>query len=135
MLGQYDLGLRNIKLASRIGYNDTGIHSDSAVFLTDHGFFKDARDELEKATLHYVNLSGVYNNWGYYYHKLGKYHDAILSFRKAIALKSGDSGYYNNLALSLYQAGEKEEAYRALKKSLEINDAQPRIHKFKREKF
>ncbi|MFH1350400.1 MAG: DUF2723 domain-containing protein [Pseudomonadota bacterium] len=130
LVGQYDLGLKNIRLASKIGYNDTGIHSDIAVFLTDQGFFEEARQEMEKASRYYIDLSGVYNNWGYYYHKFGDYPNAISSFRKAIELRHRNSGYHKNLALSLYEAGKKEEALLALKKSLEINKDQPGIHRF-----
>ena len=125
-----DVGLNHIRLASRIGYNDTMIHSDMAVFLTDHGFFKEARSELEKALIYHEDKSGILNNWGYYYLKLRDYDRAIESFRKAIELNPKNHGYYNNLAFSLYEVGKKEEAFLAFQKSLAINDNQPKIKKF-----
>jgi len=101
-----------------------------AIFLTDSGFFKEARKELEKALLYHEDLSGVYNNWGYYYHKIGDYNKAIASFHKAIELRSNRSGYYNNLAFALYEAGKKKECFLAFQKSLAISENQPEIKKF-----
>jgi hypothetical protein len=49
LAGEPDRGLFMMKLASEIGYDDTLIHSDMAVFLMTHNFFKEARQELEKA--------------------------------------------------------------------------------------
>jgi len=62
-------GLSKMRLASHVAHDDTLIHSDMAVFLTDHGFFQDAQRELEKALIYHEDLAGVHNNWGYYYHK------------------------------------------------------------------
>ena len=47
--GTPHIALKYLKLASEIGYNDEMIHSDIGIFLTDHGFFKEAQAELEKA--------------------------------------------------------------------------------------
>ena len=128
--GQPERGIRNMRLASQIGYDGTLIHSDMAVFLTDQGFFKEARRELEKALVYYEDLSGVHNNWGYYYHKMGEYNKAAASFRKAIELNPGSFGYHNNLGFSLYEAGRWKESLNALTRSLRLNKDQPEIEKF-----
>ncbi len=66
-----DIGLKYLKLASRVGYDDDKIHLDIALFLTDYGYFGEARSELEKAVIAGGNHGGIQNNWGYYYHKIG----------------------------------------------------------------
>ena len=63
--GYPTLGLKNIDLASRIGYDDGVIHSNMAIFLVDQGFFREARKELEKAMVHYEEMDEIHNNWGY----------------------------------------------------------------------
>ncbi len=133
MTGQPDSGLKSMQLASTVGHDDTTIHSDIAVFLTDRDFFEEARLELEKALIYYEDLSGVYNNWGYYYQKLGNYDKAARSYRKAIDLRPENHGYYNNLGLALYHEGKEEEAVVAFQKSLAINVNQPKLEKFLKE--
>jgi Tfp pilus assembly protein PilF len=128
-----DLGLTSIQQASRIGYDHPTIHSDMAVFLTDRGFFEQARLELKKALTYHEDLSGVYNNWGYYYHKLGDYDQAEASYSNAIELSPQNQGYYNNLGLALYDASRKDEAADAFRKSLAINTNQPKLRKFLKE--
>ncbi len=76
--GQTLAGLTHVKRARDVGYNDNVIHSEMAVFLTDHGFFEEARLSLERALLYHEDLSGVHNNWGYYYHKIGKHEEAVI---------------------------------------------------------
>jgi Flp pilus assembly protein TadD len=133
MTGQPDQGLKSIQWASRVGYDGTDIHSDMAVFLTDHGFFEQARCEREKALIYYEDLSGVYNNWGYYYHKLGDYDKAAESFRKAIDLRPDNHGYYNNLGLALYHCGRKDEANLAFQRSLAMDGNQSDLSRFLKE--
>jgi tetratricopeptide (TPR) repeat protein len=130
MVDQPDRGLKSIQKASKVAYDDTTIHSDIAVFLTDRGFFEQARLELGKALIYYEDLSGVHNNWGYYYHKLGDYNRAVKSYRKAIDLCPDHYGYYNNLALALYHGGKKDEAIVAFEKSLAIEGNQPSLKRF-----
>ena len=130
MVDQPDRGLKSIQRASKVAYDDTTIHSDMAVFLTDRGFFEQARLELGKALTYYEDLSGVHNNWGYYYHKLGDYNRAAKSYRKAIDLRPDHYGYYNNLALALYHGGKKDEATVAFEKSLAIEGNQPSLKRF-----
>ena len=125
--GQVAEGLKQLTKASLIGYNDTSIHSDIAVFLTDMGFFDQARKELEKALIYHDDLSGIYNNWGYYYHKSGDYPKAIASFNKAIKLSPRSYTYHNNLGLVFHAAGKKKEAGLSFKRSLMINDDQPKL--------
>lgn len=132
--GKTDIGFRYTKRASIMGYDDRMIHSDIAVFLSDHGFHEEAREELEKAQRYYEELSGVHNNWGYYYYNLRDYDRAIRSFRKAIALNPGKPSYRNNLGFSLYEAGRREEAGLAFRKSLSIREDQPAIKRFMEEK-
>jgi len=123
-------GLQKFKIASLVGYNDTSIHSEIGLFLTDRGFLNEARNELEKALVYHDDLSGSHNNWGYYYHKTGDYQKAIASFRKALQLKPNNYTYHNNLGVNLYKAGRKKEALLTFKKSLSIKDDQPKIKEY-----
>jgi len=132
--GQTSAGLTQMKLAREMGYNDNVIHSEMAVFLTDHGFFEEARLSLGKALLYHEDLSGVYNNWGYYYHKIGNYEEAVSSFRKAVDLKPDRYGFLNNLGYALFEAGHKEESSRVFGKSLSLKENQPEVRKFMKEK-
>jgi len=128
--GKATEGMRLLKLASRVGYNDTSIHSDMGIFFTDRGLFENARKELEKALDFYDNLGGVHNNWGYYHHKRGDDEKAIVSFEKALQLAPDNYAYYNNLGFTLHGIGRKEEALAAFSKSLSIRKNQPAIEKF-----
>jgi len=128
--GKVSEGMRLLKLASRIGYNDTSIHSDLGIFFTDRGLFENARRELEKALNFYDNLSGVRNNWGYYHHKMGNYEKAVASFKKAIKLAPDNHAYYNNLGFTLSRMGNKEEAMPVFRQSLSIRENQPIIKEF-----
>jgi Flp pilus assembly protein TadD len=127
MLGAPKVGLEYLRLASQIGYNDDMIHSDIAVFLIDYGFFEEARLELEKALIYNDDLSGIHNNWGYYYYKSKNYKNAIASFRRAINLNPKNHAYLNNLGFSLLEVGRKKEALAAFQKSLAINGDQVKI--------
>ncbi len=131
--GKPEDGIRSMQKASSLGYDDTTIHSEIAVFLTDQGFFEQARQELEKALVHYEDLSGVYNNWGYYYHKLGDQDNAVIHYSRAIELRPENHPYYNNLGLALYDASRKDEAAVAFRKSLTINMNQPKLKRFMKE--
>jgi len=133
MAGDPVNGLRYIQNASRIGYNDTGIHSAIGIFLTDQGFFKEARKELEKALIYNENLSVAHNNWGYYYYKTGFYNKAVDSFRKAVKLRPEDEICHKNLGYALFRSGRKNEAEVAFQKSLSINGDQPEILRFMEE--
>ena len=124
-----------LKLASRIGYNDTSIHSDLGVFYTDRGLFEDAGRELEIALDYHDNLSGVYNNWGYFYNKKGDKSNAIMSFEKAVRLAPENYAYHNNLGYLLFSADRKKEALSTFTTSLSIRKKQPEIEKFISEKL
>jgi len=121
-------------VASKVAYDDDVIHTDMAVFLTDHGFFEPARAELEKALIYHDDLSGVYNNWGYFYHKKGEHDKSVRSFKKAVQLSPDHAGYHNNLGFALFEAGRKRESFLALERSLALNPDQPEIKKFMEEK-
>ena len=123
-------GLENLRLAREIGYNDNVIHSDMAIFFTDHRFFEEARLSLEKALLYHEDLSGVYNNWGYYYDRIGDHEKAVESFRRAVDLRPDRFGFQNNLGFALYRAGQKQESLAVFEKSLSLHAKQPGIRKF-----
>ena len=128
--GNPSYGLERLKLAAEIGYNDTLIHSEMAVFLTDQGFLEEARQALEKAMMYHEDLSGIYNNWGYYYHRKGDYQNAAASFKNAVELKPDQFGYYNNFGYALYELGDREGSKLAFKKSLAINVNQLDVQRF-----
>ncbi|MBW2355097.1 MAG: tetratricopeptide repeat protein, partial [Deltaproteobacteria bacterium] len=125
-------GLRMLRLASAMGYDDTSIHSDLGVFYADHGLFEKARGELEKALEFHDNLSGVLNNWGYCYHKEGEYEKAVPFFKRAIHLEPDNHSYYNNLGFTLIRMGDREGAASVFRKSLSIKRDQPEIVEFMR---
>jgi tetratricopeptide (TPR) repeat protein len=133
--GHAQMGLREIQRASEIAYDDDVIHSDMAVFLTDQGFFEHARKELEKALIYHDDLSGVYNNWGYLYHKMGEQENSVRYLQKAVELSPTNAGYHNNLGFALYEVGRKKESRLAMEKSLAIDSDQPEIKKFIKEKL
>ncbi len=128
--GAFEEGLSRLGLASTIGYDDTTLHAEMAAFLTDHAYFEQARLELEKALLYHEDLSGVYNNWGYYHNKRGEYEKAVEFYGKAITLKPDNHGYYNNLGLAFYRAGRRQEARLAFRRSLEMVPDQPDLKHF-----
>lgn len=128
--GHPERGLRSLRLAGEVGYNDTLIHSEIGVFLTDHGFLDEARQELEKAMVYNEDLSGIHNNWGYYYHRKGDYRQAADSFRKAIELKPDRCAYYNNLGFALFELGDRKASEEAFSKSLAIQKNQPSVERF-----
>ena len=130
---QQALGLEFMKSASQIGYDDTMIHSDIALFLIDEEFLEQARTELEKALVYNEDLSGVYTNWGYYYLKLGDNDKAVGSYDKAVELSPDSFDSYNNLGLALHRAGRDEEAAAAFQQSLKIHPDQPKVRSFLKE--
>jgi len=133
LTGNKELGLKDMKKASQIAYDDYGLHSLIAFALIDEGLFSEARQELEKAITRQADPGAVNNIWGYYYYKMGDYQKAITLFRKATALRPGNSMYYKNLGLALWSAGDKKHAEKAFQKSLEIHKDQPETIKFMRE--
>jgi tetratricopeptide (TPR) repeat protein len=128
--GQQALGLNLITLASRIGYDDTIIHADIALFLIGEGLLKEARTELEKALVYGEDLGGVHTNWGYYYLKLGDYEKAAASYARAVAFHPDSFKYYNNLGIALHKAGENDKAAAAFRQSLAIKPHQPAVLRF-----
>jgi tetratricopeptide (TPR) repeat protein len=135
LLGQASRGLEYLRLAEKIGYDDTLIPSETGIFLTDHGYYEEARQALERALIYNEDLSGVYNNWGYLYDKMGKHDKSVRYFEKAVELSPQDAGYHNNLGFALYEAGRKKECRLALEKSLSLNQDQPEIKRFIKEKL
>ncbi|MBW1998355.1 MAG: tetratricopeptide repeat protein, partial [Deltaproteobacteria bacterium] len=128
--GDIQRGVKTIMLASEIGFDDDLIHNDIAIFFIDRGFMREGRVELERALTYHDDLSGVYNNWGYYYHKLGDYERSSEYLEKAVELKPDDIGYLNNLGFALLKAGKKEEARKVYRRSLEMKPNQPDVVAF-----
>jgi Flp pilus assembly protein TadD len=83
--------------------------------------------------VHNEDLSGVYNNWGYYYHRKGDYQQAAASFEKAAELKPDRFAYYNNLGYAFYELGDRKASEQAFRKSLAIHGNQPDVEKFMKE--
>jgi tetratricopeptide (TPR) repeat protein len=135
LLGQASRGLEYLRLAATIGYDDTLIPSETGIFLTDHGYYGEARQALERALIYNEDLGSVYNNWGYYYHRIGDVKKAVASFKKAVEQKPEQFSFYNNLGFALYELGDKTASKLALKQSLAINEEQPGIKSFLREHF
>jgi tetratricopeptide (TPR) repeat protein len=133
MLGGIEPGLRRLKLASQIAYDDDLIHTELSLFLSDYGLFDEAKEELDRSLLYYQDLAGVYNNWGYYYSKRGDLANAVDSFNKAIDLDPKNILYHNNLGFVLLDAGRNDSAIEIFRNSLSINSKQERILKIVKE--
>jgi tetratricopeptide (TPR) repeat protein len=131
--GERFAGMKSLRLAREIGYNDNVIHSDMGVFLADQGFLEEARISLERALLYHEDLSGVHNNWGYYYNKIGEHEKAVASFQKAAELRPDRFLLFNNLGFALFETGRKQESKEAIEKSLSLHPDQPGIRKFMEE--
>lgn len=127
--GNRAAGLKRMKLASRIGYDDDMIHTALAVFFIDTGLLKEAKTELEKSMLYSDDLSIVNNNWGYYYIKKDDHRDAIRYFKKAVSLQPDKVIFLNNLGYAYMGAGDKGAALDTFQKSLKIRNDQARIKK------
>ena len=129
MLGGKEVGLKRLKLASQIGYNDDLIHTALSVFFIEMGFFEEAREELEKSMRYSNDQSIVYNNWGYYYSRQGMDDKSIQYFRKAVNATPDNIVYYNNLGSALLKIGDESSALEIFQKSLSINSNQEKIKK------
>jgi len=133
ILGGIEPGLKRLKLAAEIGYNDEVIHSELSLFYTDYGFYNEAKLELEKSLMYCQDLAIVYNNWGYYYSKRGELDKAIDSIKKAVEIDPDNTLYYNNLGNILLEAGQKDEAVKIFRQSLSIKNNQEDIKKILQE--
>lgn len=133
MLGGIEAGLKRLKLASEIGYNDEIIHAELSILFSDYGFFNEAKQELEKSLIYCQDLAGVHNTWGYYYSKRGETDKAIDSIKKAIEIDPDNTLYYNNLGNVFLEAGHKDEAIKMFRKSLLIKNNQGNIKKILQE--
>ena len=133
MLGGIKAGLKRLKLAAQVGYDDDLIHTELSSLYVDYGFFKEARMELEKSLIYCQDLAGVYNNWGYYYSKRGDFNNAINYISKAVEKDPSNITYCNNLGFIFLNAGREKSAIEAFKKSLSINGKQENIKKILKE--
>ncbi len=134
--GRIGESLKNLEMASRIAYDDASVHSNIAIFFIKRRLFDAAQQELEKAMLYqgHANLSGIFNNWGYFYHEKGEYEMAAAHLQKALQESPNNLSYLNNIGFALYEAGKKEAAREAFEKSLTINKDQPDIKAFMKKK-
>jgi tetratricopeptide (TPR) repeat protein len=108
--GDSKSGLRYIREASHLGYDDAGVQCAAAIFFSDRGLFDLAREYLAKAPVNRKNFAAIQNNWGCLYYKKGEYSSAVDAFRKALQQNPESVVYRKNLALSLAGAGREEEA-------------------------
>ncbi len=88
LLGGVDLGMKRLKLASEMAYDNDAIHTSKTLFLVNTGFYKEARKELERASHSAIDKGIIQCNWGYYYIKQGKIKEAIKSYYRAVSLDS-----------------------------------------------
>ena len=133
MAGKPEEGLEFVNKASRVGYDDLGIHAALSIFLLDQGLFDAARSELKKSLVYNTDSSVPQNNWGVYHYKRGEYEEAIKYFKAAIRLRPKVFSYHKNLGHALYQSGRKKEAVNAFEGSLAINSEQPDVENFMKE--
>jgi tetratricopeptide (TPR) repeat protein len=128
-LGQRELGLKYIRMASQTGYNDELIHSELAVYLIANRYFKEARQELLKAEEYSRDTGSVYNDWGYYYYEIGELGEALTYFRKAVETDPTRFSYHSNYGAALFKAGKRSAAVSAFRRSLDLKKDQPDLRK------
>jgi tetratricopeptide (TPR) repeat protein len=133
MLGGIEPGLKRLKLASEIAFNDEVIHMRLSVLFSDFGFFDEAKLELEKSLIYCQDLASVYNSWGYYYSKRGDLGNAVDSIKKAVEIDPDNILYYNNLGFILLNAGQNDSAIEVFRNSLSIDSNQERIQEIVKE--
>ena len=133
MLGGIEPGLRRLRLASQIGYDNDSIHNSVSTFLSDYGFLNEAKEELEKSMPYYHDPANLYNDWGYYYSKSGDLSSAIDSFNKAIDIDPENVLYQNNLGFLLLDDGKMDEAIKIFRNSLSIESGQEHIQEIVKE--
>jgi tetratricopeptide (TPR) repeat protein len=125
MAGNRRAAYRYMRRASSVGYDDPGIHVLVALGFADEGFFEEAREEIERATMYQKDAGIIQNAWGCYYYKKGDYDKAIAAFRKAAESSPRQAQYYKNLAMALYQEGRISEATLSSRMSLGLEADQP----------
>jgi hypothetical protein len=131
--GYRSSGLAYVKRASRIAYDDSGVHSMAAILLIQHGLLEEAREELEKASKDLRRPGVSHNNWGVYYYQAGNLPKAIEAFKKATEHQSDNALYHKNLGVALLESGAREEAALCFRNSLKINPNQEDLVDFMRE--
>jgi tetratricopeptide (TPR) repeat protein len=113
--GNPNAGLQSIQEASKIGFDDSGVHLAAASILINEDLRDKAREELDKASSLFCGGSALLdNNWGCYYFRLKDYDTAIGFFRKSADASPMTAMYHRNLALALKEAGRDIEAAQAL---------------------
>jgi len=106
--GNRNAGLQSIQEASKIGFDDSGVHLVAASILMNEDLWDMAREELSRASSLFRGGSALLdNNWGCYYFRLKDYDEAIRFFRKAMEQSPTTAMYHRNLALALKEAGRE----------------------------
>ncbi len=124
------LGLKMLKGASSIAYNDQILHRDLAAFHIDMGMYEEALAELKISSVIATDAGMLHNSWGYYYKKVGEIAKAIEAFQKAIGATPNDPDKYNNLGLTYLEANKPKLAKDAFVKSLSLDPKQPKLISF-----
>lgn len=130
LMGKQSLGMKMLKRASSVAYNDHSIHIDLAVFYTDMAMYEEALMELQISSRYATDFAMLHNTWGYYYSKIGNPLKAIEAFEKAIDANPERFNTYNNLGLMYLEVGRLGEAREVFRKSLSLNPDQPNLVTF-----
>jgi len=133
--GDHKMGLRYIREASQLGYDDAGILCGAAIFFSDQGLFDLARESLSRAPVNRKNFAVIQNNWGCFYYKKGDYDSAVDAFKKAVAESPENRIYSKNLGLALAGAGREEEAAQFMKEGLRTSPYEKRPGEHSSPKF
>ena len=113
--GNRNAGLQSIQEASKIGFDDSGVHLVAASIFMNEDLWEPARMELARASSLFRGGSPLLdNNWGCYYFRQKDYDGAIRFFRKAAEASPTTAMYHRNLALALKKAGRDIEAAQAI---------------------
>jgi tetratricopeptide (TPR) repeat protein len=119
--GEQGAGLRTIREASQLGYDDAGVQCGAAIFFSDQGLFDLAEEHLARAPVTRRNAAVIDNNWGCFFYKKGEYESAVRAFRKAAEQNPENAAYRKNLVLALAGAGREEEAAQVMRGALDAS--------------
>jgi len=113
--GDGNAGLQSVLEASKIGFDDSGVHLAAASVLMNENLLDQAREEMDRASSLFPKGSALLdNNWGCYYFRLKDYDAAIRFFRKAAEASPSTAMYHRNLALAFRESGREMEAAQTL---------------------
>jgi Flp pilus assembly protein TadD len=116
---QYESAARELNEALRLSPDESTVHNNLGVALTELGRLEDAVAHLRKALELNPQFAEAYNNYGEALARKGALGDALARFEKAVALDPAHADAQKNLGSALAGAGRTAEAIPHLRKAVE----------------